>query len=104
MVSAECRILTGVTRAFQSCAPQPPPPSVSRVASVHVPDSAPGVLATFRTRSVARTLPRRSEMMGRRAMKWVEAVPAVEDDVLEFMGTLGGSLEKKPEVRNGSTR
>ena len=40
-------------------------------------------------------------MMGRRAMKWVEAVPAVEDDVLEFMGTLGGSLEKKPEVRNG---
>ena len=43
-------------------------------------------------------------MMGRRAMKWVEAVPAVEDDVLEFMGTLGGSLEKKPEVRNGSTR
>ena len=96
MVSAECRILTGAMRAFQSCAPQPPPPSVSRVASGHVPDSAPGVLATFRTRSVARTLPRRSEMMGRMSMISVEAVPTVADDVLEFLGTVGGSLEKKP--------
>ena len=34
----------------------------------------------------------------------VEAVPAVADDVLEFIWHLGGSLEKKPEVRNGSTR
>ena len=45
--------------------------------------------------SVARTLPRRSEMMGRMSMKWVEAVPTVADDVLEFLGTVGGSLEKK---------
>ena len=96
MVSAECRILTGAMRAFQSCAPQPPPPSVSRVASGCVPDSAPGALATFRTRSVARTLPRRSEMMGRMSMISVEAVPTVADDVLEFLGTVGGSLEKKP--------
>ena len=96
MVFAAWPIVTPVMRAFQSRAPQPPPPSVSRVASGHVPDSAPGVLATFRTRSVARTLPRRSEMMGRMSMISVEAVPTVADDVLEFLGTVGGSLEKKP--------
>ena len=53
---------------------------------------APGALATFRTRSVARTLPRRSEMMGRMSMISVEAAPTVADDVLEFLGTVGGSL------------
>ena len=37
-------------------------------------------------------------------MKWVEAVPAVENDVLEFLGTWAVHMEKKPEVRNGSTR